>query len=100
MKYWSEKIHSFYDTEEACKQAEESYEKKMIAQKEEEKNRAETRKADALKVQQAYELSQKTQQDYFKLRNDFVKKYGYYHVSYTDTNAMPLTSLWDYLVRW
>nr|DAM97877.1 MAG TPA: HEMOGLOBIN TRANSPORT, GASTEROPHILUS INTESTINALIS HEMOGLOBIN [Caudoviricetes sp.] len=75
MRYYSDVCHKLFETQEELQKAE-----KALAQKndEEAKKKAE-RKADADKVQAAYDKVVEDCKDYNKLVNEFVKKYGSYH---------------------
>lgn len=75
MRYYSDVCHKLFDSQEELQKAE-----KALAQKndEEAKKKAE-RKADADKVQTAYDKVVEDCKEYNKLVNEFVKKYGSYH---------------------
>lgn len=75
MRYYSDVCHKLFESQEELQKAE-----KALAQKndEEAKKRVE-RKADADKVQAAYDKVVEDCKDYNKLVNEFVKKYGSYH---------------------
>ena len=75
MRYYSDVCHKLFDSQEELQKAE-----KALTQKndEEAKKKAE-RKADADKVQAAYDKVIEDCKEYNKLVNEFVKKYGSYH---------------------
>lgn len=75
MRYYSDVCHKLFDSQEELQKAE-----KALTQKndEEAKKKAE-RKADADKVQVAYDKVIEDCKEYNKLVNEFVKKYGSYH---------------------
>lgn len=75
MRYYSDVCHKLFDSQEELQKAE-----KALTQKndEEAKKKAE-RKADADKVQTAYDKVVEDCKEYNKLVNEFVKKYGSYH---------------------
>ena len=75
MRYYSDVCHKLFDSQEELQKAE-----KVLTQKndEEAKKKAE-RKADADKVQVAYDKVVEDCKEYNKLVNEFVKKYGSYH---------------------
>lgn len=75
MRYYSDVCHKLFDSQEELQKAE-----KALTQKndEETKKKAE-RKADADKVQVAYDKVVEDCKEYNKLVNEFVKKYGSYH---------------------
>lgn len=75
MRFYSDVCHKLFDSQEELQKAE-----KALTQKndEEAKKKAE-RKADADKVQTAYDKVVEDCKEYNKLVNEFVKKYGSYH---------------------
>ena len=75
MRYYSDVCHKLFDSQEELQKAE-----KALTQKndEEAKKKAE-RKADADKIQAAYDKAVEDCKEYNKLVNEFVKKYGSYH---------------------
>ena len=75
MRFYSDVCHKLFESQEELEKAE-----KALTQKndEEAKKKAE-RKADADKVQAAYDKVIEDCKEYNKLVNEFVKKYGSYH---------------------
>lgn len=75
MRFYSDVCHKLFESQEELEKAE-----KALTQKnnEEAKKKAE-RKADADKVQTAYDKVVEDCKEYNKLVNEFVKKYGSYH---------------------
>lgn len=75
MRFYSDVCRKLFESQEELEKAE-----KALAQKndEETKKKAE-RKADADKVQVAYDKVVEDCKEYNKLVNEFVKKYGSYH---------------------
>ena len=75
MRFYSDVCHKLFESQEELENAE-----KVLVQKndEETKKKAE-RKADADKVQAAYDKVIEDCKEYNKLINEFVKKYGSYH---------------------
>lgn len=75
MRFYSDVCHKLFDSQEELQKAE-----KALTQKNdgEAKKKAE-RKADADKVQAAYDKVVEDCKEYNKLVNEFVKKYGSYH---------------------
>lgn len=108
MKYYSELTKKVYDTEDELNTAEESYKKaKELAQKEKEEKVA-LRKEEANKVLDAYKESLAVRKEcnekiteadnkYFELRNEFIKKYGSWHMSYSNTDGNEEVSVADTL---
>lgn len=91
-KFYSEKLDKLFDTEAECKDAEVEYEKKVKA----ENAKKEERAADAKLVDEAFKEAIKAQDHYIELRNEFVKKYGSYHKTWSSTTPS-MTSLVDLL---
>lgn len=79
MKYYSEVTNKVYDTVNALKEAE-----MEVA------NKANARKADAEKVEAAEKACVEAQIAYEKALNDFCKKYGAYHKTYTSKDIVDL----------
>ena len=75
MRFYSDVCHKLFESQEELEKAE-----KALTQKndEEAKKKAE-RKADADKVQAAYDKVIEDCKEYNKLVNEFVKKHGSYH---------------------
>ena len=90
MKFYSEKTNKLYETVEAAEAAE-----KESAEKEAEKTKlAETKKARATEVENAYkavvearkqarDIIKKADDKYNDLKNNFVKDFGAYHITYS-----------------
>lgn len=101
MKYYSEKLKKLFDTEKELNSAE-----KEFAKAEEERQKVlDVKRARAKEVEDAYKVyatkvkeseieNKKLYNEYLRLRNDFVKDYGSYHMSYTDVGVRE-TSLSD-----
>ena len=96
MKYYSEKTKKYYDDEKSCVSAEKEYDKAHAL----EIKKAEVRKTDAKKVEDLYKeylevcknanAKMKEARDaYNKARNDFVDKYGSYHMTVTTRDSLP-----------
>lgn len=71
--YYSELLKKYYDDKEKCLAAEDEYTKKHEA----ELKAKEERVTKAKEVEEAYK-------HYLELRSEFVKKYGSYHMTFTD----------------
>ena len=94
MKYLSEKTNKTYATVEELEKDEKKFD---LAQKEKE-NALSKKKEDAKKVQDAYqnlldirkkyyEDIKKAEQNYYILKNQFIEKYGCWHMTYTNNNG-------------
>ena len=78
-----------YTTVDECLAAEEAFVEKQKKVEAEKKALAEQRKERAAEVTKAYENAKAAEKQYYELRNAFVKDYGYYHTTYTDSEAKP-----------
>ena len=79
MKYYSEIIKEFYETEKACLEAEKAYNAELRL-KEEEARRKMARKAElAKKVEEARVAMDKAKKNYDELLAEYCKDYGSYH---------------------
>lgn len=86
MKYYSEKLHTTYDTEKACVEAEQAFEEKLKKEKEEKEKIASARKERAAEVEAAYKAALDAQKTYTELRNKFVQDYGTWHMTISSQN--------------
>lgn len=84
MQYYSTELKEFFNTPEACEEAEALYLKKI----EEEKIAKEAVKA---KRDAAYKAVKEAEKKYCDLRNQFIQEYG----SYLSFSKEPFTSLFD-----
>lgn len=96
MKYYSEKTHKTYDTEEACLAAEKELEDAITAEKERKEKLAATRKERAQEVKDAYEDSIKAKDHFNEVLNNFVRDYGSFHMTLRNDNNRPysLAEFW------
>lgn len=102
MKFYSEKTKKLYSTS-----AELEKDEKALSEKEAEKNKlSETKKLRATEVEKAYkealnarkearELIKKADDNYEKLKDDFVKDFGCYHMTYSSKDGEDDVSLDD-----
>ena len=75
IKFYSDVCHKSFDSQAEAEAAE----KKIMDRNDEEAKKKAERKADADKVQAAYDKVVEDCKEYNKLVNEFVKKYGSYH---------------------
>lgn len=75
MRYYSDVCHKLFESQEELEKAE----KALVQKNDEEAKKKAERKADADKVQAAYDKVIEDCKEYNKLVNEFVKKYGSYH---------------------
>ena len=75
MRFYSDVCHKLFESPEELEKAE----KALVQKNDEETKKKAERKADADKVQAAYDKVIEDCKEYNKLVNEFVKKYGSYH---------------------
>ena len=75
MRFYSDVCHKLFESQEELEKAEKS----LVQKNDEEAKKKAERKADADKVQAAYDKVIEDCKEYNKLINEFVKKYGSYH---------------------
>lgn len=80
MKIYSEKTGKEYTTVDECLKAEKAYDDKIA----EAKAKAEVKNSE--RASRAKEITD-TYAKYIKLRNEFIKDYGSFHMTYTDKNC-------------
>lgn len=97
MKYFSEILHKFFESEEECVQAESDYRnKEEVAKKEKEQKTAE-RKARAKEVEAAYAEMQAAQKKFDEVLAAFVADFGSFHMTISSPfyNSFPFNKLFD-----
>ena len=87
MKYYSEEMKRFFDTEEECMTAEAAYEEELEKARKAKAEAAERRKARAQEVELARDEFIKARDNFNKVLNDFCKEYGSYHFSINETQS-------------
>lgn len=75
MRFYSDVCHKLFESQEELEKAE----KALVQKNDDEAKKKAERKADADKVQAAYDKVIEDCKEYNKLVNEFVKKYGSYH---------------------
>ena len=98
MKYYSEVLRKTYDSEKECLEAEEKYNEKLQAEEKKKKELTEKRKERAKEVEDAYKAVQEAQKKYTELRNQFVRDYGSFHMTFTSKDS-DWDSLFDELFK-
>lgn len=88
MKFYSDYLKRFYDTEKECLEAEQNFEKEQKIKEEEKKKAAEERKTRAQEIEAARAGYLDARDKYNKLLADFCKDYGYYHCSVKGPEAV------------
>lgn len=87
MKYYSELLKKFYDTESECVDAEENYENSLIEKERKQKEYEEIRAKRAKEVENAYSLLVEARNNYDKKLSEFCKDYGSYYMSLNGLEA-------------
>lgn len=87
MKFYSEVTKGFYDSAKSCEEAEKEYNKALDEKKEKEKALKAKRKTRAKELEDAYKAIKEAEKKYSKLRNQFIKDYGSYHMTFTDSDS-------------
>lgn len=99
MKYYSETLNKFYESEKDCTEAEKAYKEELEAKKAKEKELAEGRKARAKEVEEAIEMLKSARKHYEKVLAEFCKDYGAFHMSVDKSDSDDFFGLFD-LFRW
>ena len=96
MKFYSEKINKYYDTEKECLSAEKDYEEKLAVEKAKKEELVATRKARAAEIEDAYKAIFEARKHYNELMDKFIKDYGSFHMTIRTGNDNPF-NLFDSL---
>lgn len=95
MKFYSDLTKKLYDSAEACKKAEDEQKKALEEQQTKAKVEQEEKKAMAQEITKAFEEMRTAQKKYDELRSEFIKRWGYYHVSYSDASMKTPFSIFE-----
>lgn len=94
MKAYSEITQKFYDTFEEAEEAEKAA-LEVKARAEAEKKARDSKRAERAKeVEAAHKELREAEKKYSKLLNQFIRDYGSYHMTYTDSDK-PLDNIFD-----
>ena len=88
MKYVSEITGKTYDSEKDCLEAEKIFKEEEKKKKEAEEKKAAERSERAKEVEKAYEKVVEANKAYRDVLNRFIKDYGSFHMTYSDTNNL------------
>lgn len=100
MKIYSEITKKEYQTVDECLKDEAVFMEEK-AKKDEEKNQlAKQRKEDAKKVEDAYKAIIEANKNYNKLRDEFIKKYGSFHMTVTNRGSEIPFDFFDMFFNW
>lgn len=86
MKFYSELTKKFYDSADACNTAEKEFNAAVAEKEKREKELKANRKARADEVSNAYKAVQAAEKNFHKLRDQFIKDYGSFHMTFTNTD--------------
>lgn len=95
MKFYSELTKKFYNTTQECEKAEVEFKKSLDEEEAKKKAEQKERKEMAQEVSSAYDDYRKALQKYEELRNSFVKKFGTYHMTITDSSMKTPFSIFE-----
>lgn len=95
MKYYSEKLNKIFDTSEEVEKAEKEHEEKVKKEEADKKALTEKRAARAKEVENAFNELLKAKEKYHNLRDEFVKDYKSFHMTFKSVND-GLKSFIDY----
>ena len=96
MKFYSDKTHKLYETEEALRKAEEELEKKNA----EKESLSAQRKIDAKRVQDSAQKLREAQKEYNESLTNFLNKHGYYHETITSVADDPFDTMFGKLMSY
>lgn len=89
MKYFSDVTKKFYDTSDACIEAEENALNEQIKEKQKKERLAAERKERAAEVEEARKEMVAAQKNYRDVLEAFIHDYKSYHYSSTDADEIP-----------
>jgi len=89
MKIYSEKLNKFYDTIEACTEAEKKHDDAKKIEEEKKAALTAARAERAKKVEGLYKAYLEAQKKYHEALRDFCKDYGSFHMSYSSDDILP-----------
>lgn len=85
MLYVNQYTGKKYDTIAECEASEKEYEAEVARKKEEAEKKKAEKKTRADEVSSAFKAYKEAEKTYIELRNEFIKDYGYYHMTYSDS---------------
>ena len=94
MKFYSEKLNTMFDTQEACAQAEDEHDKQVAEAEAKKKALANERAERAKKIEELYKAAAAAEREYKTALNDFIKDYGSFHATFKTTD--PFFSILDW----
>lgn len=94
MKYYSEELKRFYDTEEECMRATNQFLDEKKREAEEANKKAKARAERAKEVEEAQKAMRQAEKNYHDVLEKFLKDYGSYHMTATSADDIPLPFRW------
>ena len=96
MKIYSEKTCKNYKTVDECLEAEKKFDEAKAKKDKEKAELVEKRKVRAKEVEDAYSSVRDAEKHYVELRNQFVKDFGSYHMTFSSCDCNNLfDKFWD-----
>ena len=96
MKYYSEELKKFYDSADACEEAEKKFEEEVAAAEAKRKELAEKRSIRAKEVEDAYAALNEARKTYREKLSAFTKDYGSFHMTIKGLEEDPLQLFTDF----
>lgn len=100
MKIYSELTKKEYATVAECLSAEEEYKAKKAKEEKEKTALMEQRKLEAKEIEEAYKEILEANKKYHKLRDEFVKKYGSFHMTVKDLGSEIPFEMFNWIFNW
>ena len=94
MKFYSETLGKFYNTQEDCVQAEKEHDEKVAKAKAEKEAKANERASRAKAVEELYKKAIDAKAEYDKALKEFLKDYGSFHATFKTTD--PFFGIFDW----
>lgn len=95
MRYYSDTLRKFFESEDECLTAEKDYSNKLAKEEAEKKALAEKRSTRAKEVESLYKAAAEAKKAYTKALSEFVRDYGSYHATFRTTDPL-LFDLFDW----
>lgn len=101
MKFYSEKLNTLYDTQDALVKAEKAHDEKIAAEKAAKAKAESARASRAKEVEAAYKAMAAAQKEYRSKLAAFTKDYGSFHMTLhdEDCDALTIEDLFDLIFK-
>lgn len=100
MRYYSDKVKQFYDSEDKCLAAEKAFDAEQEQKALVKKQKDEARATRAKEVEAAYKAYVDAHKAYYDKLAAFTKDYGAFHMTIKDPDDFFSSSLLDYAFNW